>query len=180
MSAPRRRVAQRGLSLVELLVCVLVGGVLAAMSLSAFMTGLNSLARADDDARGQAEATVAAQRMARDLRQARAVGAGSTASTLNLWVDADGDDIRGAREAVTWRAVAMAGGTGQLRLERIDGTGARAEVATTLVSDSVFLYDALDVTAARVITVRLQYDAVTGAYASPKRLVFESRLRNAP
>lgn len=179
MSPARRRAAQRGVSLIELLVVVVVGGVLAALTLSGFMTGLNSLARADDDSRGQADATIAAQRMSRDLRQARAVVAGSTASAVNLWVDADGDATRSPAESVTWRAVAAGDGTGHVTLERLDGTGARAEVATTLVSDALFGYDSADATAARVVSVRLEYDAITGAYAAPKRLFLDIRLRNA-
>lgn len=176
--SPARGGRQRGISLIELLVCVAVGGTLAALSLSGFMTGLNALGRTDDDARGQADATIAAQRMSRDLRQARAVEAGSTGSAINLWVDGDGDAVKGPSEAVTWRATPIAG-TGRLRLERVDGTGARAEVMTTLVSSGVFGYGAAGASAARVVTVRLEYDAVEGGYATPKRLVFKSRLRNA-
>jgi prepilin-type N-terminal cleavage/methylation domain-containing protein len=176
---PRRRARQRGLTLVELLVTVLVGGVLAAMSLSAFMSGLNTLARADDQARGQAEATVAAQRMARDLRQARAVRTGSGASVLHLWVDLDGDAVMGPAESVTWRAVAVGDGTGHLTLERADGTGERSDVSASLVSGALFTYDTTVPATARVVTVRLEYDAVAGAYAPPKLVVFDARLRNA-
>jgi hypothetical protein len=80
---------------------------------------------------------------------------------------------------VTWRAVAVGDGSGHLRLERSDGTGERVDLIASLVPGAVFGYDTADPTAARVVTVTLRYDAVTGNYASPKRAVFEVRLRNA-
>jgi hypothetical protein len=52
-------------------------------------------------------------------------------------------------------------------------------VARTLSPGAIFVYDTADVTAARVVTVTLRYDAIAGDYASEKRLTFRVRLRNS-
>lgn len=178
MNRPRRA-GTRGFTLVELLLVVFIGGVIGAISLSAFVSGLGLLSRTDGDTRGQADATIAAERLANDLREARRVEAGSTASSLALWIDTNGDLVQAASETVTWSAVADAASPGSFLLRRTEGAGTPNQVASTLTSSAVFAYSTATVTQARVVTVTLRYDAFTDDAAQEKRLVFQVRLRNA-
>jgi prepilin-type N-terminal cleavage/methylation domain-containing protein len=175
----RSHLPQRGFTLVELMLVVVIGGAAGAIALTAFVQGLDLLGRTDDSARGQAEATVAAERIARDLREARTVEAGSTSSALRLWVDADGDEVQTPVETITWSASADPTSAGNVVLTRADGAGGANQVARALSSTAIFAYDASDVTAARVVTVTLRYDAIAGDYAPEKRLAFKARLRNS-
>jgi prepilin-type N-terminal cleavage/methylation domain-containing protein len=167
-----------GFTLIELLVVVAMTVAIGLIAFEGFTSGLGALARTDDDSRGQADITVASERLSRDLRQGRGIAAGSSAGQLTIWIDADADYAASPAELVTWRAVPAPGSPGHFLLERAEGTGAGIPVGNTLVSDVTFAYDAADVTRSRVVTVTLEFDAIVGRYLEPKHVTFEIRLRN--
>lgn len=175
----RPRGDERGVSLVELLIVTLIIGVIGTITFWAFTSGLNTLARADDDSRGQADATILTERLGRDLRAARGVSAGSNQSQLEIWIDSNADYVQTPVETITWKAVPATGDPGHYVLRRSDGTATGADVGTTLVSDVAFAYDIpSDVERSSTVTVTITFDAIVDAYIKEKRVTFEVRLRN--
>jgi len=146
-----------GFTLIELMLVVVMTVAIGLIAFGGFSSGLGALQRTDDDARGQADITIASERLSRDLRQGRGIAARSSAAQLTIWIDEDADYAAAPSELVTWRAV---------------------PVGNTLVSDVTFAYDAADVTRSRVVTVSLEFDAVVGRYLDEKHVMFEIRLRN--
>ena len=179
MTGDRRR-RQDGMTLVELLVVLVVGGVLTTISLSALASGRDTLTRAQDDAQGQADVAGVVQRLSADLRQARRVEPGSAPGMLVLWVDRDGDEVRSAAEAVTWQVMSPPAGRRHFRLARLDGAGRHTDEARTLVSPDVFTFDSADPARVRSVGVDLRYDALPDGHLGEKRVSLRIRLRNAP
>ena len=167
-----------GFTLIELMLVVVMTVVIGLIAFGGFSSGLGALQRTDDDARGQADITIASERLSRDLRQGRGIAAGSSAAQLTIWIDEDADYAASPAELVTWRAVAAPHSPGHFLLERAEGDGTGVPVGNTLVSDVTFAYDAADVTRSRVVTVSLEFDAVVGRYLDEKHVTFEIRLRN--
>jgi prepilin-type N-terminal cleavage/methylation domain-containing protein len=174
----RRSGHDGGFTLIELVLVVAMMAGVGLIAFGGFTSGLGALARSDDDARGQADITIASERLSRDLRQGRGIAAGSSAAQLTIWIDSDADYAASPAELVTWRAVAAPASPGHFLLERAEGTAAGIPVGNTLVSDVTFGYDAADVTRTRIVTVTLEFDAVVDRYLDEKHVSFEIRLRN--
>ena len=129
-----------------------------------------------------------AERLARDIRDARQVDAGADGSHLVLWVDYDSNYARPAdgSENVTWQLQAAGAGDGHFDVVRTQGSGGASQ-ATTLVDDIAFRYDFLpdgttlsvdQAKAVRLVTVSMRYDALIAQAAGERTVTFSSRLRN--
>lgn len=177
-AAPATRRVQGGFALIELLVVMVLIGVIATITFMAFTSGQEALGRADDDSRGQQDLRTTAERLSRDLREARGVDAGSTGEKLTIWIDTNGDYRRTPTESITWRLTTNPSDPKHFDVQRLDGTGAGYTVGQALVSGIAFSYDAADVTKARTVTVTMTYDAIVDAYLEKKQTTYRVRMRN--
>lgn len=180
MRAPlsTQRVAQRGFTLIELMVVTVLAGIIGTITFMAFSSGNEALGRADDDSRGQQDLRTTAERLTRDLRAARGIDAGSTGQKLTVWIDTNGDYRRTPTESFTWSLVTNAADTKHFDVRRVDGTGVGYTVGQALVSGIAFSYDNADVTRARIVTVTMEYDAIVDAYLEKKKSTYRVRMRN--
>jgi prepilin-type N-terminal cleavage/methylation domain-containing protein len=172
------RAAQKGFTLIELMIVVVLVGVIGAITFMAFTSGQEALGRADDDARGQQDLRITAERLTRDLRAARGVDAGSTGEKLTIWIDTNGDYRRTPAESITWRLMVNPTDSKHFDVQRVDGTGAGLTVGQALVSGIAFSYDSADVTKARIVNVTMTYDAIVDAYLEQKKTTYRVRMRN--
>lgn len=167
---------ERGTSLVETLVAVVIVGVLAAVSMSAVIASIRSSSRIQEDAQGVQDVQPVMERLSRDVRSARAVDLASNASTLVLWIDSNSDYVRGSGETITWSVVGS-------DLQRSEGTTTVVE-GRTLSGSLVLTYNPNGGTAAtpapttNLVTAALTYDPQAGRYVSAKTLRIAVRLRN--
>lgn len=169
---------QRGFTLVEMMVVVALAAIIGTITFMAFASGQEALGRADDDSRGQQDLRTTAERLTRDLRAARGVDAGSTGDKLTVWIDSDSDYRRSPEESITWSLVVNAQDSKHFDVRRVDGTGAGYTVGQALVSGIAFTYDTADVTKARIVTVKMTYDAIVDAYLEQKQTTYRVRMRN--
>ncbi|MEW6581901.1 MAG: prepilin-type N-terminal cleavage/methylation domain-containing protein [Actinomycetota bacterium] len=176
--ARRGDTGQSGFTLVELLVVVLMAGILGAMALVTFTSGSEALGRADDDSRGQQDLRIVSERLSRDVRAARGVDAGSTGTSLTIWIDADANYRKSPAETITWSLSTNPDDPKHFNVQRSTGAGDTATVGQALVSGIAFAYDASDVTQSRVITVTMTYDAIVDAYLTQKQVTYKVRMRN--
>ena len=169
---------QRGFTLVELLLVVFVLGLIGAMTVVAFTSGQEALGRADDDSRGQQDLRTVSERLSRDIRAARGVADGSTPTTLTVWIDSDADYVEDAAERITWTLAANPNDAKHFNITRAAGAGTAEVVGEALVSGIAFAYDNAVVTHARIVTVKMTYDAIVDAYLAKKETTFRIRMRN--
>lgn len=177
-----RSAAEEGVSLVELLVVMMFIGVIGAMLLTTFSTTTRAYSQLDDEVRGLSDLQTVVERLGRDLREARGVNADATESELSIWIDGNSDYIQTDDESFTW-TIETGGAPGQYDVVRSDKTGQKQVVGTSLVSAIAFDYPGTTSgqrDLARTVRVSMEYDAITGAYASDRTATFELRLRNAP
>ena len=124
----------------------------------------------DDEATGQTDVRTTIERLGQDVRNARSIDPGATASQLVLWIDGN-SDYKTADEVVTWRLVASTEGhfdVTRLRTARSRGppgwssaswpsatasTARRPALATPLTAQA---------SAVRVVTSDIHYDAAAG------------------
>lgn len=181
----------RGVSLVETMISLLLlAGVLAA-TFTATTTGRRLFTLADDDAAGVIDVRTAVERLGRDVRNARAVDPGATRGQLALWVDANSDYQRQSSEVVAWSIVANGD---HFDVRRQVGADAAVTQASTVVSAIAFCYrvqttgaclnpDATPLDAAQAASVRyvettMIYDPRISKGARERQVVFGERLRN--
>lgn len=172
------RAAQRGFTLVEMMVVVVLVGVIGTITFMAFTSSQEALGRTDDDSRGQQDLRITAERLTRDLRAARGVDAGSDGSRLTVWIDTNSDYRRSPAESITWSLVTNPDDPKHFDVRRVDGTGTGYTVGQALVSGIAFTYNAADVTKARIVTVTMTYDAIVDAYLEQKQTTYRVRMRN--
>lgn len=187
-NAAGRRRAQRGLTLVELIVAVFVLGIVGAISVAAFMSGSDTYGRTDDDVRGQQDIKTITERLTRDLRDARGVASGATDHSLSIWIDYDANYIQGTAETITWDVAADPGSPGHYDVRRTVSGSSPVTIGSSVIDATTFRYFAnaggteltgTAVTAANVVEVTLKYDAILGAYLGQKLNIYQVRLRNA-
>jgi len=115
-----------GIGIVELIVVVVLLGVIGTATTSVVMSGMR-VERVTNDVRTNIdEARVAAERIRRDVREARRIyslspeGFTSGPSVIAMWRDVNQDQLQQISEQVTYRL--NAAGDGTVNLERRVGT----------------------------------------------------------
>ena len=126
-----------GVTLVEVIISTVLMSVVVAAIASAMHSGRRVFTLADDEATGVIDIRAAVERLGRDVRNARALDAGATSSTLALWIDANSDYQRQADEVVTWTIVANGS---HFDVRRQVGSGTALTQASTVVSAIAFCY----------------------------------------
>jgi prepilin-type N-terminal cleavage/methylation domain-containing protein len=182
--------AQSGMTLIELLVAITLLGVVSSLVVTGVQQAGRVLVHTDDENRGLQDAKVILDRLSRDIRQARGVvcdGAdGDTYCTehLQLWIDDDSDYIEDPEEIVTWILEDNEDGV-HFDVWRIQGvapaTPTKRLQASALIVKTLFSYDVgpnTDPSPARVVSLKMQYDAIVGRGVSIKEAAVSVRLRN--
>ena len=176
----RRRLELRrgedGVTLIELLVTMVLLSIVLGIAASAFTATAKVYTATDDDATGLADARKVAERMGRDIRNARGVDAGATTSQLVVWIDANSDYKRQTNESITWKLVASGDGLHYDVIRKV-GTATQVIEARSLVSQIAFTYD-LTPPNTQVVQTLVTYDSIVGRGASARTLYFAERLRN--
>ena len=195
IAAKRNADKSDGFTLPELLISMILLGILGSIAAVAFIAANEQFRAADDEATGLSDTKVVVERLGRDIRAARGVDAGATASTLVLWVDYNSDYVRNsttqADEILTWALTSQGSGDGQFNTIRSTAGGDQVVQARTLVSDIAFCYQsdptsacfatplsATDAENTRLITVSLEYDSKVGLGTESRSTSFSERIRN--
>lgn len=173
--------SDRGFSLVETLVVVLLLGVVGAAVTSVVIAHLHTMRSVEESTRAADDVRLAVERVGRELRAAEQVlppAAGQTPSTvLRFWVDGDADGARAAGEEVAYSLVPTGD---RVELQRSTSLAPTPTVVVrNLTPASRFDYDDATPTAARLVTVTAEADAAPGRDAAPVRMQTSVRLRNA-
>lgn len=175
MQGARRR-GETGATLVEVLVTILLMGIVTAIATPALLSGINVLNHTDDDTQGLSDIRFFVERMSRDLRGARKVYTGSTASELRIWVDHNANYRAEPEENITWR-LELHGSGPHFDVVRETGAGVSEIASQTVVNGMTFAYTPAP-EATRFVRVSVEYDARPGRDASIKTAGFDIRLRN--
>jgi prepilin-type N-terminal cleavage/methylation domain-containing protein len=185
------RVAHRrgdeGFTLVELLVAIIITTILG----SALALGVHMTVRADttvsDESQGLGDVRAVNERLAEDVRDARAVicdGAAwdpNCASHLQLWIDFNSNyKLDSSTEIVTWQLQKESDG---IHYEVIRTVGGVTQVvARTLIVQVAFSYDqqptSTSTSPTTRVTTALTYDADVGTGTTSRVAYFTARLRN--
>lgn len=140
--------AEDGFSLVELMVVMALTAILATAAVAALTTSMRTERLAVDRRVAMDDARTAVSRMLREVRGARRVYPTSTATSLDVWVDQDQDNVQDTVEQVTYEI----SGT---QLVRSDAAGGSRPVVSNLNASSPgFTYDPAP-PGTRVVTIRL-------------------------
>ena len=166
-----------GLTLIELLVTMVLVSIVLTLTMSAFQASSRVYNATDDDSSGLSDARQVAERLGRDIRDARGVDPGATTAKLVLWIDANSDYIRQPSESVTWQLQPSATSLGHFDILRIAGGTTTVVEARSLVSQIAFTYN-VPAPNTTVVTTEVSYDAYVGTGSAPRTLYFVDRLRN--
>lgn len=167
---------ERGVTIVELLITVLLIGVVIAIASPALLSGFNVVNQTDEDTRGLADIKLFVERMSRDLRAARKVYATSIADRMTLWIDYNSDYKATPDEKVTWGLEAQASGP-LFNVVRTTAAGGSELASQTVINGMNFTYSPAP-EATRFVQVNVEYDAEPGRDGSVKTAGFDIRLRN--
>jgi type II secretory pathway component PulJ len=148
------------------------------------------MTRSDDENRGLQDAKIILDRLSRDIRQARGVvcdgAAGDTycSQHLQLWIDADSDYVTDPEEVVTWKLEDNPDGE-HFDVWRVQGVSpaipTQKRQASALIVKTLFSYDVgpdVDPSPARLVTLKMEYDAIVGRGTDIKQASVSVRLRN--
>jgi|GEM_PF-5960809 len=187
-----------GMSLVELLVSMLLLTAISAFVSMAFIESHRVLRTTDDTASGLSDVRVAAERLARDVREASSVlcnPAGTSPALaaadptciyhLQLWIDENANYRADVGETVTWQLLAGAI-AGHYDLIRAVTGGAGSVEASTIVEQVAFSYDVQPgatapppgATHTTSVDGNVTYDALQRTGSSRRTVSFSGRLRN--
>lgn len=179
----RIRQNDRGTTLTDLMVSIVLLAILGAVMAATLISTYRSVDRSDDETRGLADMRTLTERLSRDLRAARGVlkdevppVLAASSSQLSLWVDYNADYRLQDAETVTWKLTA----NGPFQdVTRSIHNGVTTTVARSLVDTAVFTYDdAASPQNTRTVGVSLRYDAIRGRAAGERSVNFAVRLRN--
>jgi type II secretory pathway pseudopilin PulG len=138
LRSPRVRVnSQRGVTVVELLVVLIIMGTVLGALTTLFVRGMKAELEADQRFRAQDQARLAVDRMRRELHCASAVVATATSVTATL-----AGHCPSAVSATTTTVVYsfQNAGTSRYKLRRSVNGGAAATVADYITTDNAFAY----------------------------------------
>jgi prepilin-type N-terminal cleavage/methylation domain-containing protein len=182
---------ERGLTLIELLVTVTLLGVVGSIVTGAVVVFHRSVRTVSDESSGLADVRKGAERLSRDIRDARGITVSSdaaytaTAQQLTVWIDANSDYQQQTSETVTWKVASV--GSGRYNLVRAVKGGTTTTQARSLVSSVAFRYykesDNTGSTAPSSadgyvrVHVDMTYNDV-GVGIADRHVVFDTRMRN--
>lgn len=184
----------RGLTLIELLVTMLLLGVVSTLVVTAVVQSVRVLTQTQDEGTGLNDAKTVLDRVARDIRQARSVSCTPSAADpdicfkrLTLWIDSDSSYTQEVDELVTWELQLNADGV-HYDVWRIEGdptaaSSPRQVQASSLIVDVLFEYLDLAGTAiqpdqADIVNFTMEYDAIVDRGTERREAAFSARLRN--
>lgn len=165
-----------GVTLIELMVTMVLVSIVLIMTMTAFQASSRVYTATSDDSSGLADARKVAERLGRDIRDARGVDSGATTSKLVLWIDSNSDYIRQDSESVTW-TLQPSSVAGHYDILRIAGGTTTVVEARSLVSQIAFTYN-VPAPSTTLVTTEVSYDAYLGTGSSARTLYFVDRLRN--
>ena len=178
---------ERGLTLVELMVTIILMSIVGTLVLAAVVRAGKVLTHTDDENKGLQDAKIILERMSRDVRQARGVTCDGAATDptcefhLQLWVDSNSDYLQQDVEIITWNLQPNADGT-HYDVFRTVGIGVSAvsrRQASTLIVQTVFAYEAgKPIEDSQVVNIGMTYDALTDRGTDERHAAFTARLRN--
>lgn len=190
---------QAAFTLVELVVAMSLLAVIGLFVTSTLVTSNTVLLKSSDQSAGLQDVRVASERVARDIREARAVecvipswipsSAGLSTDTtctyhLVLWIDSNDNYVQDTGEMVAWYLVPD--GSGHYDLMRQTQNGSAIEEAHTIVRQVAFSYDYPPGTTVptagsqhtTLVTVAMTYDAMLSTGTTSKTVTFSVRVRN--
>ena len=167
---------EEGVTLIETMVVMMLLAIVLTITMSAFQASSKVFNSTNDDSTGLADARKVAERMGRDIRNARGIDSGATTSRLVLWIDSNSDYRRQASESTTWELQASVD-PGHYDVIRTTGSIATVVEARSLVSQIAFTYD-VPAPKTQVVQTEVSYDAFIGVGSSQRTLYFVDRLRN--
>jgi prepilin-type N-terminal cleavage/methylation domain-containing protein len=189
----------QGFSLIELTIAMLLLSVLSALVAGAVVGSQKMFRVSDNQTRGLEQVKVAAERLDRDVRDARAVlcnpaGTPSALATsdpnctyhLQLWIDYNSDYVQQQSETITWQLQASSIANHYSLVRSVAGSNHIESDA--IVRQVAFSYDyapAATITPpgqqeTERVDVTMTYDALHRSGTSSNRTVtFSDRLRNA-
>jgi hypothetical protein len=160
-----------------MLVTVLLMSIVSGLIMTAMLSTHQTLRHNDDDSQGLLDVKVVAERLGRDLRDARGIDPGADASHLVIWIDANSDYVKQPSEIITWQLRTNAADpTHSDVLRTVQGKTDIVE-ARTLVSNIAFGYSPSPPDT-EVVTTSMQYDANIGTGTATRKITFATRLRN--
>lgn len=178
----------RGVSLVELLVTIILLAVVSTVLVSAVVSTHGLFRKTDHEASGQTDVRTTIERLGRDVRNARSVDAGATASQLVLWIDSNSDYKKQAEEVVTWSL--SVGANGHYDVARVV-SGQTTRTARLVISQLAFQYQSDSggaflappltqgqADSVRLITSDILYASDAARAEAARHTVFTERLRN--
>ena len=189
---PRAQVgADRGVSLIEVIVAMGLLAVVSSLVVMAVSQAASAMFQVDDENRGLQDAKVILDRLGRDIREARGVHCdgglaelGNSASTdalcaahLQLWIDDNSDYVQQDGEVVTWRLQQNGEHYDVVRYSGLDDVVGRVQ-ASSLIVRTLFTYDTAAPQDATLVTMKMQYDALVGRGVDKRFAGVSARLRN--
>ena len=192
-----RTTDDRGVTLVETLIVLVLVGIIGTITTRAVVDSHKVARITEDQTSGLSDVRIAAERLGRDIRDARSVVCNPTGTPaalaaadptciyhLQLWVDYNSDYVQQADETVTWQ-LATSSRPGQYDLIRTVNGAAKTQ-ARTIVTQVAFGYDlqpgatapAPGAASTKVVNVNMTYDAIKPYGTSNKSVSFTARLRN--
>jgi len=193
----RLRQDERGFTLVELLVTMFLMGIVSAFVGAAFVDANKVVRTTQDQTQGLQDVRVAAERLARDIRDARSVlcnpsGTPTALATadpnctyhLQLWTDRNSNYVQDPSETVTWQLRAT---SDPHHFDFIRTSNGHTQVeAHTIFAQVAFTYNyppgatapAAGAAHTTTVNVDMSYDAVLNQGTSPRHVTFSARLRN--
>lgn len=179
-----------GVSLVEMLVAMVLTALLGTITVSA-VSGTSKVFRlTDQESLGQTDVRTTIERLGRDVRNARSLDAGASASQLVLWIDSNSDYVKQPSEIVTWRLVA--GTNGHYDVARV-ANGLTTRTARLVISQLAFSYRKADnqpalslpltqtqADSVRLVDADILYAADAVRALAARHTQFSERMRNVP